>query len=356
MNSNDSSHLTRSVQGILSRNKVQASAPCRIDSGGTWDIKALALPLERIGPATINVALNLRTIVTLSPYRDGVKISSQGFPDPQVFHGNEPPIVPPFGLFFAAVSYFGFSGISIHISSPSPVKSSLGGSSTALVVLVKALAKLSVRLGDKNLTKREILHLSYHLEDAVTGGNCGLQDQAAAVYGGVNQWKWHYGRRILFEKTSLLDQKGQKELSKRLLVAYCGKSHVAAHTNRKWIADFLSGRTRAGWIKANEIVHLMAQAIKEQQWDYAAGLLQEEMALRRELTPEALIPITEKLLRQAEKAGCGARFAGAGSGGSVWALGRLEDINRLRKKWEDTLTPISGGKLLDCKVDPAGVK
>lgn len=356
MNSNDNNHLTKSVQGILFRNKVQSSAPCRIDSGGTWDIKAIALPLERIEPTTINVALNLRTIVTLSPYRDGVKISSQGFSDPQVFHGNEPPFAPPFGLFFAAVSYFGFSGISIHISSPSPVKSSLGGSSTALVVLIKALAKLSVSLGGKNLTKREILHLSYHLEDAITGGNCGIQDQAAAVYGGINQWKWHYGHRTPFEKISLLDREGQKEFSKRLLVAYCGKSHVAAHTNRKWIEDFLSGQTRAGWIKANEIVHHMAQAIKEQRWDYTARLLQEEMALRRELTPEALIPITEKLVRQAENAGCGARFAGAGSGGSVWALGRLEDIKRLRKKWKDTLTPISGAKLLDCEVDPTGVK
>ena len=45
--------------------------------------------------------------------------------------------------------------------------------------------------------------------------------------------------------------------------------------------------------------------------------LKEEMSIRREITPDALIPITGKLIDQAEKTGCGARFAGAGAGGSL---------------------------------------
>ena len=70
-----------SVREILEQHAVKASAPCRIDSGGTWDIKALALPLEWIGPATVNMALNLRTWIFLSPFRDGwVRVSSEGFP------------------------------------------------------------------------------------------------------------------------------------------------------------------------------------------------------------------------------------------------------------------------------------
>jgi D-glycero-alpha-D-manno-heptose-7-phosphate kinase len=64
------------------------------------------------------------------------------------------------------------------------------------------------------------------------------------------------------------------------------------------------------------------------------------MAVRREITPDALIPITEKLIGQAESIDCGARFAGAGAGGSVWALGEVDRIRDLRKTWETTLAPI----------------
>jgi D-glycero-alpha-D-manno-heptose-7-phosphate kinase len=79
------------------------------------------------------------------------------------------------------------------------------------------------------------------------------------------------------------------------------------------------------------------------------------MALRRELTPEALIPIIEKMVGQAEQAGCGSRFAGAGAGGSLWAIGETRNIQRLKEVWEKTLAPVKEARILDCEVDPHGV-
>ena len=347
-----------SLKDFLTHNQVTSSAPCRIDSGGTWDIKALAIPLAGVEPTTVNVALNLRTSIVLSPYKDGwIKISSDGFPRGEAFVKDKLPFDSGFGLFFAASSHFGFHGLEVRISSQSPVKSALGGSSTALVALIKALSKVSAELGGRKLSKREILLLAYGIEDGVSGGNCGLQDQGAAVYGGVHQWKWRYGTGTTpFKREPLLDPKGQRELSRRLLVAYSGKSHISSRTNRTWVKDFLSGRTRAGWLEVNEIVHHLAQAIRGQNWKEGAHLIRQEMSLRRKITPEALIPITEKMVAQAERTGCGARFSGAGAGGSLWALGETEDIRKLREKWEDTLAPIRGARTLDCMVDPAGVK
>lgn len=350
--------MSQSLSSLLKAQPLKVSAPCRIDSGGTWDIKALSLPLEGIVPTTVNIALNLRTTVSLYPYKNNwIKVSSEGFKHGEAFHKSRLPFNPPFGLFFAAVSYFGFHSVEVRIGSRSPVKSALGGSSTALVALITALARASVMLGNKKLSKKEILHLGYHLEDGISGGNCGLQDQAAAVFGGVNQWKWQYGNRLIpYDRVQLLDRKGQKELSRHLLVAYSGKSHVSIRTNQSWVKDFLSGKTREGWCKANEVVHNLALAIQKQNWKQAAAFLKEEMALRKRLTPEALIPVTEKLVKQAESTGCGARFAGAGAGGSLWALGDEKDIMRLRKKWEKTMTSIRGATILDCEVDPVGVK
>ena len=110
-----------SVKKILGQHPFEASAPCRIDSGGTWDIKALALPLEGIGPITVNMALNLRTRVRLLPFKNGwVALSSEGFSQTQQHPFEGLPFHPPFGLFFAAVTYFGFHGLQIRISSESP--------------------------------------------------------------------------------------------------------------------------------------------------------------------------------------------------------------------------------------------
>lgn len=347
-----------SAKKILQSESIKASAPCRIDSGGTWDIKAMALPLEGIRPVTINMALNLRTRVFLSPFRSGwVRVSSEGFPRVEESPKESLPFNSPFGLFFAAISHFGFHGLHVHIRSDSPVKSALGGSSTALVALLKALSKLSSALGERKLSGRDILHIGYHLEDGVSGGNCGIQDQAAAVYGGVNRWTWCYGRRRApFEREPLLDLNGQRELSKRILVAYSGKSHLSLRINRSWINDFLSGRTRSGWIRVNEMVNKLARALKEEDWKRAVGLLRNEMAIRQEITPDAFIPITQKMVRQAEDMGCGARFAGAGGGGAVWALGEVDKIKKLRLIWKNTLDPIKGGRILDCAIDSRGVR
>ena len=347
-----------SVRELLTRSPLTVSAPCRVDTGGTWDIKALALPLERLTPATVNMALTLRTAVSLRPYNDGqVKIFSRGFSHTEVALVDQLPFDSPFGLFFAAVSYFGFHGLEVEIDSQSPVKSALGGSSTALVALLGALLEVGPLDDNRVRSKKEILHLAYHMEDGISGGNCGIQDQAAAVYGGVHLWKWHFGHPAEpLSKIPLLDQKGQEVLSNHILVAYSGKSHVAAHTNRKWVNDFLSGKTRSGWVKANGAVLSFAQAIQAGDWDRAASFLREEMALRREITPEALDNVTETMVAAAESVGCGGRFAGAGAGGSVWALGSKANITALKQKWQELLTPIKDAHILHAGIDSEGVR
>jgi galactokinase/mevalonate kinase-like predicted kinase len=318
----------------------------------------MALPMQGIEPVTLNIALSLRTRVEVVPFEDGmVKVSSEGFPEAGVHDVKTLPFDSTFGLFYAAVSYFGFHGLEVRIASDSPSKAALGGSSTALVALIKALSKLGVLAGKPPLRRKDILHLSYHLEDSTSSGKCGIQDQAAAVFGGVNLWRWQFGdRRVPYERTPLLDRKGQRDLSERLLVAFSGKSHVSARINQGWLEGFLSGKTRAGWIEANRIVRRLTQALDHRKWDQAAGLLREEMALRRDITPDALIPVTDRLIRQAEEAGCGARFAGAGAGGSVWALGEKRRIAELRTIWRSTLEPVRGAGILDCAVDPRGVR
>ena len=100
-----------SLQDFLTQEPVEASAPCRIDCGGTWDIKAMALPMAGIGPVTVNMALNLRTFATLLPYKEGwVKVSSFGFSKGEAFYKDKIPFDSRFGLFFENI-------IPVHLSS-----------------------------------------------------------------------------------------------------------------------------------------------------------------------------------------------------------------------------------------------
>ena len=358
VNRNPAMSLFSSARKVLEHRRIEASAPCRVDSGGTWDIRSMALPMQPIEPLTLNIALSLRTRVVLLPLEDGmVRVLSEGFPDKEAYDYKTVPFDSPFGLFYAAASWFGFHGLEIRIASDSPAKAALGGSSTALVALIKALSKLAVLTGKAPLSQKDILHLSYQVEDSTSSGKCGIQDQAAAVFGGVNLWRWRFGsRHSPYERTLLLDRKGQAELSGHLLVAFSGKIHVSAGINQGWLEEFLSGKTRTGWIEANQIVRRLAQAMAGRKWDRAASLLREEMAVRRAITPDALIPVTNRLIQQAEEVGCGARFAGAGAGGSVWALGKKERIQELRSLWSSALAPIRGAGILDCTVDSRGVR
>jgi D-glycero-alpha-D-manno-heptose-7-phosphate kinase len=348
----------RCLKELLEDNPIRSSAPCRIDSGGTWDIEALALPLEGAEPTTVNLALNLRTYITVLPYKSGwVKVSSGDFHAPETYPLDRVPFNSQFGLIFAVASFFGFHGLEIAIRSVSPVKAGLGGSSTAAVAVIKAFSLVNALLREKELGKGDILHLAFHLEDAVNMGMCGIQDQGASVYGGVNKWVWNYSRKARpFRRQSLLDAMGQRELSKRILVAYSGSTHLSAKINRLWIEEFLKGNTRYSWIELNGIVKRFARHLQERQWKAGAEELRNEVAIRKEITPQAFTPIMIRLIQEAEERGCGARFAGAGGGGTVWALGEIDNIQGLRERWAALLKGTQKGKILDCAVDPIGVR
>ena len=346
------------INKFLEHHPITASAPCRIDSGGTWDIKALALPLENIKPLTLNIALNLRTSVTLLPYKPGwVKISSDNFNISEEYQFQEAPFNSQFGIFFAVLSFFNFHGLEVVIKSTSPVKAGLGGSSTATVAAVKVLTIAGKLLGRKTIDEDDILYISYHMEDAINGGMCGFQDQGAAVFGGINKWTWNYSNRETpFFRESILDEDKQRELSKHILVAYSGKTHISHKTNRVWVEKFLAGQTRSGWIEVNNIVNRLANNLKIGEWKEASKDLIKEVAIRREITPEAFTPVIDSLIQESENVGCGARFAGAGGGGSLWALGDIENINKLRSSWAKILQETQKGKILKCSIDPSGVK
>jgi D-glycero-alpha-D-manno-heptose-7-phosphate kinase len=346
------------LREIVANEPVEASAPCRIDMGGTLDIATFYYPLRHLFPCTFNMAVDLRTRVRLLPHEPGrVKVSSVGFESAE-FALDDAPFDHPLGLIFAIAAYFRAEGVHIEIASGAPVRSSLGGSSVAAVALVGAFSAVFDRVGlYRGLYRREIAILAHALEESVAGTPCGLQDQLAAAYGGVNAWHW-FGRvkEGVFEKQKVMKRNAHPELERRLLLAHCGSPHHSHDTNGRWIRQFVKGRHRERWATIIETTRRFIDAVSAGDFAAAAAAMNRETALRREMTPEVLDETGVVLADAAAEAGCGFRFTGAGGGGCVWALGAPDHIDSLRDVWEKTLENSEAARLLDVRIDPDGLK
>ena len=344
---------------ILEQNRIQTSVPCRIDLGGTLDISTFFLSMKHLSnkPSSFNIALDLRTTVTLESYKKGyVKLSSKGF-ESAVFKKDEAPFNHPMGLMFACVNYFkeyfSQSGVYIHIESSSPPRSALGGSSTAAVAIIAAFYKII----ENKINPEQIAWLAHYIEASVAGVPCGMQDQLAASFGGINQWIWEMGKTSpSFEQSPVFQHDIDIEnFNSNILVAYCGIPHVSKDINSQWVRSFVKGDTRSVFEKISCLTDKFSKAVRDKNFSNAADLMNKETKLRLEMTPEVLDNTGLKLFTKAKEYNCGARFTGAGGGGCLWAIGEKSDINRLKPRWHEILEPVKDAVILDTRVDNKGI-
>jgi len=347
----------KTLKNLLESKPVTASAACRIDCGGTLDIKTFYYPLHHLSPCTFNIAIDMKTRVRLLPFSSGqIKVSSGGFVTEAHPAGNAP-FSGPLGLIFAIATYFRAEGVHIEIASESPPRSALGGSSTAAVALIGALSKALAGEGVPKMSTEQIVLLAHAIEESVAGISCGLQDQLAAAYGGVRAWYWP-GKPSdpPFKGTEVLTKEDYAILETRLLLAYCGVPHESQDINSKWIDQFVRGRARDFWTEIVSCTNEFVQAVTVKDWCAAVRAVNKEVEIRRKMTPEVFDEIGVALVDKALARGCGARFTGSGGGGCIWALGEEEDISNLRPEWIDILSEREGAKLLDARVDPTGLR
>lgn len=350
--------MTERIREILEENRIAASAPCRIDLGGTLDISSLFYLLAHLGPCTFNIAVNLRTRVSLGPFEPGwVRVFSSGF-DPAQYPLDRMPFAGhPLGLVFAVAGYFRVDGIEIRIESASPPRSALGGSSSAAVALVAAYSRLLQEAGEPAPGFDEIPVLAHALEESIAGVPCGMQDQLAAAFGGVNAWHWKVSRgRPGYDRQQVLAPGRAEALDRHILLAYCGVPHESRDINSTWIRQFLEADRRPYWAEIAEVTKRFIQCVARADFRGAARAMNRETEIRRELTPDVVDEAGAALVDAALRRNCGARFTGAGGGGCLWAIGPAEDIAGLRVEWADILKSRPDGALLDARVDSRGVE
>jgi len=346
------------VRRFLTDKSIYSQAPCRVDCGGTWDLAAFALSCHWIEPLTINLALDKHVMVWLSEGRPGmVDVNSVGFARAEE-RLSDLPFDGPLGLIFLIAYYFQLDGISIKIQSEFRPQSGLGGSGVVAVAVIAAIARLLMENEMPRMSRAQIAILARNLEDGLLISPCGLQDQLAAAFGGANRWLWRYtNSRQPFVRQLLWPAKDYDELSRHILVAFSGKTHVSSELNEAWINSFISGKKRRQWFNILVTARAFGEALEQKDWAKALKALQTETALRVELTPQVLTPAMQTLVQSAEEEKCGARFCGAGGGGYVWAIGEESDIKNLKTKWQRLLATFNPpGELLTALVTKSGVQ
>jgi D-glycero-alpha-D-manno-heptose-7-phosphate kinase len=326
--------------------------------GGTLDIRTFYFPLQHLSPCTVNIALDLRTTVTIEPYRRGrVKVSSTGFRGAE-FACDAAPFDHPLGLMFAVAAFFRAEAVHIRIDSQSPPRSALGGSSAAAVALVAALAALRRRTDPgPGPDGRSIALTAQAVEESVAGVPCGNQDQLAAVFGGANTWHWvALPPAAVFRRRTAVPARRLRELERHMLVAYCGIPHESRDVNGRWVRQFIAGRNRGRWAEIVFWTRRFAEALAAGDYGQAAVCMNRETGLRRRMTPDVLDDVGRALVDAARRCGCGARFTGAGGGGCVWAIGPGEAVARLRPRWQAVVAGRRSARLLDATVAREGLR
>jgi len=344
------------LQKILEQGPVEASAPCRIDMGGTLDLSSFFLPLRHFQPCTFNAALAMRTRVRLSSFDTGkLKVVSRGFED-VVMDSQTASYDNPVGLMLAVAAFFNADGVLIEIDSASPPRSALGGSSVAAVALIWAFAKALARTGRPMPERKHAAILAHAIEQGAAGINCGMQDQLAAAFGGINCWNWiAEPGAIPFERRIMKPSGGTDCFSKQLLVAYCGQPHESRNINSIWVKEFVGGGTRSIWHEIIACSRRFVEALDAGDHDSARAAMNREVDLRCQLTPDVLDEVGRLLVIAARSHDCAARFTGAGGGVCVWAMGSAERISQLKPIWQEVLAAHEQACLLDGTIDEEGV-
>jgi D-glycero-alpha-D-manno-heptose-7-phosphate kinase len=325
---------------------IRARAPVRCcDLGGWTDTRIVS------EGRVLNIAVSLYTHVTLhvgaSPEITLESCDTNDFEAVRDVRRMEYNNV--LDLFKAAIRRTGVQrGVRIIVRSEAPPGSGLGSSAALGAATMAALS----RFLRWNLLPYEIARESQALEVEELGLECGVQDQIAAAYGGINYMHVNYPEARVFPLA--LDVPTLCELEDRMLLVYTGKSHFSTQMHQKVIAAFEAGEasTHAAFRTLAECANRGKDALMTGDLDAFAEAMNDNWRAQKDLHPDITTPQVEELHARAVEAGAiGFKLNGAGGGGSATILCRRNRDHLVRRAVEAL-----GMQLLPFKIDVAGIR
>ena len=223
----------------------------------------------------------------------------------------------------------------IKIFTNVPEKSGLGGSSTLIVSLIKALIKaINIKM-----TPEKIAWTAYDIERIKLGIKGGYQDQwAAAFSGGVNYLEFRY--KNVFIEPLWLSEPLMKKLEDNLVLFFIeprkgdsGNVHakLEARMKQKGKKEDIDMM-----LKRRENVLTTREALLKGDLKKFSELLNTEQKSKEKLMKDLLTQKTKKIYDEAIANGAIAgKISGAGSGGCAFFIYTKEDKNKFIKKMNE---------------------
>lgn len=219
------------------------------------------------------------------------------------------------------------------------------GTSGALRTVYLAAANPSL-INDKiELIKRVNV-----LENAIIGQRAGFQDQAAAIFGGVNFWEFRKDGSI---RRRPIPKNKAEHLYKRLVLVFTGDRHLSANVHEKVFNDRI-------YMKQIPTISRMALIAKEMYLHISnenkmAALMKETWNLQKSLHKEMESESMRRLQMVCNDCYLAARATGAGGGGCMLFYVQPEKKRNLVGMFNKLSKRNPGMRVLDFKFDYKGI-
>ncbi len=234
--------------------------------------------------------------------------------------------------------------VHVRVRSEAPPASGLGSSAALGVAAIGALAACQ----GSHFLPHEIARESQLVEVQDLKLECGVQDQLAAAYGGVNFMEVEYPNARVFPLP--LSSSVRCELEDRFVLVYTGKSHFSSEMHQKVIAE--ADRHRSDFEQLVQAATLGKQALLSEDLELFAAAMNQNWHAQKNLHPDITTPGIEALHRAAFDAGAlGFKVNGAGGGGTATILTRRNATPRVRRAAEDL-----GMDVLPAHIDETGLQ
>lgn len=296
---------------------IRAKAPLRVSfGGGGTDVPPYP---AKEGGCVLSATINRYAWGTLHPRRDpGISIESRDIGQSLQFSSLGDVVLDgQMDLVKAAIHRLAGdagSGYNLHLHADSPPGSGLGSSSALVVGLVGLFREWR----SLPLTDYEVADLAYQIERVDLGIAGGLQDQYAAVFGGVNFIEF-FGDRVVVNSLRLSNDT-LNELEYNLLLVDLRRQRMSAHIIAEQVERYERGEAES--IEALRALKAVAVEMKEhllrRRIDEFGALLHLDWEHKKRMSSRISDPDIDDLYELALRSGAiGGKITGAGGGGHM---------------------------------------
>jgi D-glycero-alpha-D-manno-heptose-7-phosphate kinase len=223
-------------------------------------------------------------------------------------------------------------GVDMYLASDVEPNSGLGASSSLTSNLVNVILKMQ----GKKWKKLDIAMKAYHIGHDILKWGIGKQDEFAAVYGGLNIFK--YTKEKVTVKPIKLNNATFREFQKNSLLFRIGKRKHSANILQKQIKNINKSKIKTlnALHTAKNLALEMTDAFRSNDLEKFNEILNEGWKIKKQFATGISNPRIEKISKEVLKYGAQSlKVTGAGGGGHMFVYAdtrKHESIEHIMKK------------------------